>query len=129
MLQRQAGNVTGGLRLTQAGWEVSENPINQTTYFRDDVFGHLEWSEWKIKPYSEIAEADFIIEILGKSYGAYRLAITHKPQRRSSTRKLHYDFALGRFSRDNSAIKFDWQNLQPFCTPKDQPEPFRIEIA
>lgn len=78
-VQRQKGNVTGGLRLVQAKWKVLDNFIDQTTYFRNDVFGYLVWSVWKEKPYSERAEADFDVYILGKNYGVHQLIISHKP--------------------------------------------------
>lgn len=78
-VQRQRGNVTGGLRLVQAKWMVSDNFIDQTTYFRYNVFGGLTWSVWKEKPYSERAEADFDVYLLGKSYGVHQLMISHKP--------------------------------------------------
>ncbi|MFN8403959.1 MAG: phospholipase D family protein [Anaerolineales bacterium] len=78
-VQRQKGNVTGGLRLVQAKWKVLGNFIDQTTYFRNDVFGRLAWSVWKEKPYSERAEANFGVYILGKNYGVHQLMISHKP--------------------------------------------------
>lgn len=78
-VQRQTGNVIGGLRLTKAGWEVGGNLIDQTTYFRKDVFGNLSWSAWKTKPYSEKTEAAFDVYLLGKSYGIHKLMISHKP--------------------------------------------------
>ena len=127
-VQRQAGNVTGGLRLTQAGWKVSGKLINQTTYFRDDVFGHLEWSEWKTKPYSEIAEADFVVEISGKSYGTYRLAITHKPsgeaQQGNYTTILHWGILAGTIRQ----LKLIGKIFSLYAPQKDQAEPFKIEI-
>jgi hypothetical protein len=44
-VQRQIGNVTGGLRLTQAKWKDSEGmPINQTTYFRNDIMPPENWT-------------------------------------------------------------------------------------
>lgn len=36
-VQRQKGNVTGGLRLVQAKWKVLGSFIDQTTYFRNDI--------------------------------------------------------------------------------------------
>ena len=34
---------TGGLRLTQAGWKVRGAVIDQTTYFRENVFSGSSW--------------------------------------------------------------------------------------
>ena len=43
--QRQKGNQTGDLRLTQARFEYRGKRIDQTKYFRYEVFGDGEWSE------------------------------------------------------------------------------------
>ncbi|MDQ3004257.1 MAG: phospholipase D family protein [Chloroflexota bacterium] len=78
-VQSQVGNPTGGLRLTQARWRVNGQLIDQTTYFRNDVFGNLTWREWRALPFSERTEADFDVYILGESYGLHQLGVSHKP--------------------------------------------------
>ena len=47
--QRQRGNQTGDLRLTQARFEYRGKAIDQTKYFRYEVFGSGKWRE-PVKP-------------------------------------------------------------------------------
>lgn len=127
-VQRQSGNVTGGLRLTQAGWKVSGNSIGQTVYFRNDVFGHLAWSVWKEKPYSEKAEANFDIYLLGKSYGIRQLLISHKPSgeagQHNYTTILHWSDLAETVRQLNLVGK----TFNLYAPPNGQTEPFVIEV-
>jgi HKD family nuclease len=128
-VQRQTGHVTGGLRLTQAGWVVDGNTIDQATYFRNDVFGNLEWREWKTSPYSERVEADFDVYILGESYGVNQLAISHKPsgeaRQGNYTTILHWGELAGTIHQLNLIGK----TLKLYSPPDGQVEPFIIEIV
>lgn len=127
-VQRQLGNVTGGLRLTQAGWKVSENPINQTTYFRNEVFGHLIWSTWKTKPYSEKAETSFDVYILGKSYGVYELMVSHKPSGEASQHNYTTILHWGELAETIRQLNLVGKTLKLYSPPKGQTEPFIIEV-
>jgi len=128
-VQRQTGNVTGGLRLTQARWNVDDNPIDQTTYFRNDVFGNLAWREWRTSPYSERTEADFDINILGESYGIHQLMISHKPSgeagQHNYTTILHWG-ELGDIIRELNLIGRTFSLHSP---PSGEIEPFTIHIT
>jgi len=128
-VQRQTGNVTGGLRLTQARWSVNDNPIDQTTYFRNNVFGNLDWREWRISPYSERAEADFDIYILGESYGIHELMISHKPSgeagQHNYTTILHWG-ELGEVIRELNLVG---RTFSLYAPPSGEVEPFTIQIT
>jgi HKD family nuclease len=128
-VQRQTGNVTGGLRLTQARWSVNDNPIDQTTYFRNEVFGNLVWREWRTTPYSERTEADFDINILGESYGIHQLMISHKPSgeagQHNYTTILHWG-ELGDIIRELNLIGRTFSLYSP---PSGEIEPFTIHIT
>ena len=79
-VQRQKGHPTGGVRLTQAKWEVDGQIIDQTSYFRDEVFGNLEWTIDEYAPKSrEVALVNATIRILGEDYGRHDFKISHKP--------------------------------------------------
>jgi hypothetical protein len=75
--QRQDGHVTGDLRLVQAR-PYNSHKIEQTTYFREVVFGSLAWQIVKDDPFEETADADFSVNILGTVYNR-TLTIGHKP--------------------------------------------------
>lgn len=72
-------NPTGSLRFVKAGWKTDGKKIEQTTYFRYDVFGKLTWMVEKTKPFQEKTDVLFNVRILGKDKGQYRLIMRHKP--------------------------------------------------
>lgn len=41
----EKSNPTCNLRLSQAGYKVNGQKIDQTTYFRDEVFSECEWEK------------------------------------------------------------------------------------
>ncbi len=79
--QTQAGtNPVGGVRLTQARFrDASGERINQKTYFRRTLFGHLGWRTIRERPLREEARVPFEVRLLGQSYGVHELAISDKP--------------------------------------------------
>ncbi|MBI5351865.1 MAG: phospholipase D family protein [Chloroflexi bacterium] len=127
-VQRQKGNVTGGLRLVQAKWKVSGAFIDQTTYFRNDVFGHLIWSVWKTMPPGEKAETTFEVNLLGKGYGVYHLMISHKPSGEAKqgnyTTMLHW----GNLAETIRNLNLIGKTFNLYSPPPNQTEPFIIEV-
>lgn len=128
-VQRQKGNVTGGLRLVQAKWKVSDNFINQTTYFRNDIFGHLIWSTWKTKPYSEKTETSFDVYILGKSYGVHELMISHKPSGEASQHNYTTILHWGVLAETIRQLNLVGKIFNLYSPPAGQTEPFIIEVV
>jgi HKD family nuclease len=127
-VQRQSGNVTGGLRLTQAGWEVAENLIDQTTYFRNDVFGHLVWSAWKTKPSSEKAETSFDVYLLGESYGVHKLMISHKPSGEAGQHNYTTILHWGGLAETIRELNLVGKTFNLYAPPLAQTEPFIVEV-
>jgi hypothetical protein len=80
-VQRQPGNPTGGLRLTQARFtDVNGSRIDQTTYFRQDLFGTFNWIEGRSgRNRREDAFIEFDIYVGGEAWGVHRLRVSHKP--------------------------------------------------
>ncbi|MFW1954493.1 hypothetical protein ACG91D_02675 [Acinetobacter guillouiae] len=91
-------NASGVLRLTQASYK-----IDQTTYFRNQVFYNLNWQPIDGK---EMASANFKLVINGKNHGTFYLEISHKPSWESNqnnyTTGLHWGTALS--SVQNSSL-------------------------
>jgi hypothetical protein len=77
--QRQKGNPTGDLRLTRAKYKINGKDIDQTEYFRDQVFGNLEWSCINQDTGKEVCESNFEIFFDNEKYGERILQISHKP--------------------------------------------------
>ncbi|KAF0108694.1 MAG: hypothetical protein FD146_580 [Anaerolineaceae bacterium] len=127
-VQRQKGNVTGGLRLVQSGWKVSGNFIDQTTYFRNDIFGHLIWSAWKTKPFSEKAETGFDVYLLGESYGVHQLMISHKPSGEAGQHNYTTILHWGDLAETIRELNLIGKTFNLYSPPPDQVEPFIIEV-
>ena len=78
--QSAAGtNPTGGLRLVQDGYLVAGRVIDQTTYFRNVVFGSFPWVQASVRPFVEVAIVPFEITIRGVNIGTFNLGVRHKP--------------------------------------------------
>jgi hypothetical protein len=79
-------NASGVLRLTQSGYG-----IDQTVYFRDTVFRHLNWYSVDQK---EMASAIFNLETNGQNRGNFTLDLSHKPswesEQNNYTTGLHW---------------------------------------
>jgi HKD family nuclease len=127
-VQRQEGNVTGGLRLVQAKWKVADNFIDQTTYFRNDVFGHLIWSVWKTEPYSEKTEAIFDVYLLRKSYGLHELMISHKPSGESGQHNYTTILHWGDLAETIRKLNLIGKTFSLYSSPQGQVKPFILVV-
>jgi hypothetical protein len=126
---QQTGNPTGGVRLTQAGFTVNRRVINQTTYFRNVVFGGLSWQLKKTKPKVEEATARFDVTLLGKPYGLRTLAVSHKPSGEAGqgnyTTILHWRALNSTVQGLPPLIKRKFRLYSP---PARQSGPYSIEV-
>lgn len=77
--QHQEGHPTGDLRLVQAKKDNNDEEIDQTSHFRQNVFGSQSWVVTKQSPLSEEAEVDFDVTIRGTHLGNRLLTVSHKP--------------------------------------------------
>ena len=84
--QRQKGNQTGDIRLTQARFIVGGKVIDQTRYFREDIFGDCEWEQAlkvqglkRVYSFREKTHAKFRIVIEEEGEWNLILEIAHKP--------------------------------------------------
>jgi HKD family nuclease len=69
-------NHSGVITLVQDHFKVDGDYIDPTTYFRDEVFGDLNWWEEEDK---EVTTANFEVFIEGEFYGERELRISHDP--------------------------------------------------
>ncbi len=74
----QHGHSSGVLRLTQAHFKMGGATINQTTYFRHDVFGGLNWTIDPGDPGKEVAQGLFSVVVEGVYVGDFSLKLSHK---------------------------------------------------
>lgn len=74
----QASNVPGVLRLTQAGYQLNGQTIDQKTYFRNQVFSHLHWT-FDVAKQKDVADLQVSLIIAGVYVGDFGLSLSHKP--------------------------------------------------
>jgi HKD family nuclease len=119
-----ATNVTGGLRLTKADFKT----IDQTTYFRQTVFGKLTWTAEKTKPYVEVVKVLFNVRILGDDKGQHRLTIRHKPSGEAGQNNYTTILSWGDFGTEIRKKDLRGKNFYLYAPPAGQNYPFYIEI-
>ena len=81
--QKQKGNPTGNLRLTQANFKVDGVRINQTKYFRYDIWGDENWITERGTE-REFCEIKFDVYINKEFRGTTFIEISHNPNWESS---------------------------------------------
>jgi len=79
--QRQSGNQTGDIRLTQARFERNGAVIDQTTYFRHYVFADGDWKTVSYRGKEDREVATFVFKvIIGEDIaGHFMMDVSHKP--------------------------------------------------
>jgi len=130
--QQVTGNtaITGVLRLGDANFKFNDNRIDRNIYFRNDIFGHLNWSLEHRKNNNplQVAHGNFIIYIDGKRIGKYTLKISHDPERISGQHNvsstIHWGPRLNNYLKNNN-ITGKTLNLYSSLENSDA---FRIDI-
>lgn len=77
-LKLNAGHTAAQLRLTQARYKVNGTVIDQTTYFRNQVFAGLNWT-FNTAANKDEAVAPISLVIAGVHVGDFDLQLSHKP--------------------------------------------------
>lgn len=97
----EQGHSSGVLRLTQAQYYNNGQVIDQTDYFRNDVFSSLQW---RVTDGKEVAVAQFTVIIGNTQVGTFNLSISHKPSWESGqnnyTTGLHWADATAYIQRE-----------------------------
>jgi HKD family nuclease len=127
VLQAKAGtNPTGCLRLTQGKF----NFIDQTKYFREDVFGKLNWAVGRTKPaYVEVATVNFYVKILGRDFGLQEFTIRHKPSGEANQNNYTTSLSWGNFSNQITTTDLSEETIYLYAPQAGKNEPFYIEIG
>jgi hypothetical protein len=119
------GNATGVLRLTQAKFTVGGSVIDQTTYFRNNVFGKLKWITTTSGKETSVCKVALVIA--GVLVGTYDLPLSHNSAWESGqgnyTTAIHWDAATPQI-RD---IALKGRTLSLFA-PSGKGAPYVIEI-
>lgn len=124
---RSGTNPTGGLRLVQACYHVDGQVIDQTSYFRNTLFGHLPWHEASHIPLVEITTVLFQVAIQGNELGTIPLTIRHKPSGEASQHNYTSSISwgsLGKAVQDANLVGTTARILRSVSDPAQ----FRLEI-
>jgi HKD family nuclease len=99
-------NATGSMYFTKGKW----NDIDQRHYFREQVFGKLNWRNETApgKNHLERTEAIFKLEILGESHGDFELTLTHNKRTDSKT-----------YQQKNSSTQISWGAAKQLIAKKE----------
>jgi len=122
------GNVTGRLKLVKAKFMVGGEIIDQTKYFREKMFGNLDWQE-KGHTQKEITEAIFAVRIEGKDYGLHKLSIGHNPLGEAYQNNYTTHISWGELSETIKKLNLIDKKLSIYSPPENQNEPFYLEIV
>ncbi len=120
---------TGGLRLTKASWKIKGKVIDQTSYFRNDIFGSLVWAVEKKHPLVEVAEVDFDITIDGNRLGTHKLTIRHKPSGEASQNNYTTLLSWGEVSAQIRQANITGKTFKLYGPAPKSNDPFFIEIV
>jgi len=125
ILQAKAGtNPTGSLRLSQA----RRRDIDQTTYFRQDIFGSFRWVSVRARNPTEATTVLFNVKILGVDKGNVSLEIRHKPSLEAGQGNFTTSISWGTLSNDIRAQNLTGRTLHLYAPQQGTNEPFFIEI-
>ncbi len=121
-------NPTGGLRLVQDDFIVGKKKINQTSYFRNKLFGKYFWKEVRKSPFVEGATVTFEITLKKKFIGKFDLEVRHKPSGEAGQGNYTTSISWGEVGEIIRKAKVTGKRLDLYA-PKGKSKIFHIVIA
>jgi hypothetical protein len=122
------GNPTGGLRLVQDDFIVVGHKIDQTSYFRNTLFGNFKWRQIRNTPYVEAATVPFEVTIKGKFLGKHDLEIRHKPSGEAGQHNYTTSISWGSIGETIRKSNLTGARLELY-SPKGRSKSFQIIIT
>lgn len=120
---------TGNLSLTQAKWMEGGRPIDQTTYFRFDLFGNFVWRQEKTARATEITDVTFCVKIEGKDVGRFQLRLRYNPKWESGQNNYTTGLSWGALTDLIKKPSLSGKYITIYNPPEGQNEPFFLEIG
>lgn len=121
-------NPTGGLRLVQADFIINGRKIDQTSYFRNTLFGKFVWKQIRSDPYVESVIVPFEITIKGVFFGIFNLEIRHKPSGEAGQHNYTTSISWGELSEAIRKSNLTGSRLDMYA-PNQKGNPFQIIIS
>ncbi|HLD05284.1 MAG TPA: phospholipase D family protein [Candidatus Nanoarchaeia archaeon] len=122
-------HVTGELRFTQAGFKVNNKVINQTTYFRYDVFGDKLWTVVKKKPIVDATTVSFRIRLIREDLGEHDLEVQNKPSGEAGQGNFTTSLRWGDLAAIIKKKNLVGKDFYLYAPQQGDDEPFFIEIV
>jgi hypothetical protein len=119
-------NPTGGLRLVQDKFVIDGKVIDQTTYFRNTVFGELFWAVEKHFPLVEKAIGRFHVVLLEEDLGWHNLEIRHKPSGEAGQHNYTTSISWGGLSKEIRDRNLTGRMLNLYRNPSTST--FKLEV-
>ncbi len=121
-------NPTGRLKLVQSKFQVNGKVIDQTRYFRNDVFAQLDWVTEKISSVVEVAIAQFEVIVLGEDWGSFALKIKHNPSGEAGQRNYTTSISWGELSKEIQKKQLVNRQLNIYSL-EGSTDAFKLEIV
>lgn len=121
-------NPTGCLRFTKSP-QYNSRDIDQTTFFRDELFAGFDWEQIKATPFEEATNVPFHFTINGEDHGTHTLRIQHKPSGEAGQHNYTTSLHWGELTPVIRANVRAGQILSLYGPPRREVEPFFVEIA
>lgn len=120
-------HVTGQLRFSQAGWEIGRDIIDQTTYFRYEVFSDFDWEEVETNPIVESTQVIFHVNLNDEYKGYHQLEIIHKPAWEAEQRNVTTMLRWGELNQKVNELELTGKTFYLYGPDKGS-EPYYIVI-
>ena len=120
---------TGVISLTQADFRVKGRVIDQTTYFRNDIFGGFDWKPDRPSSKAVATKVKFNAKIMDKDCGQYELTLRHNPKWESGQANYTTGISWGSLTKLIKNPAFIDKTFSLYAPLKGQKEPFFIEIG
>ncbi|MEI7452581.1 MAG: phospholipase D family protein [Candidatus Falkowbacteria bacterium] len=121
-------NPTGGLRLVQDDYQVNGQKIQQTSYFRNNLFGNYNWQPVKNTPFVEAVTMPFEVTIFGDYQGKFDLEVRHKPSGEAGQGNYTTSISWGEISETIREANLTGSRLELYA-PNKKGMPFHIVIS
>lgn len=120
---------TGVISLTQADFRVNGKVINQTTYFKEEIFGGFSWKPDRPSSKAVTTKVKFNVKIMAKDLGQRELTLRHNPKWEANQANYTTGISWGSVTKSVKNSAFIDKTFSLYAPPKGRKEPFFIEIG
>lgn len=120
---------TGVISLTQADFRINGKVIDQTTYFKEEIFSGFSWKPDRPSSEAVTTKVKFRVKIMDKDLGQHELTLRHNPKWEANQANYTTGISWGSLTKSVKNSAFIDKTFSLYAPPKGQKEPFFIEIG